>query len=326
MTSQDILASLRTTFQKFRKTPWFRVTYLILLGLIVAQLYLLTASAIACVVILLMPVLAFVVPYWLGERKPRRLAVNALPIFLVAILIAGAMSTQALLAQDRAVPIQSFPNFRSSPTMALSNGTVTPYRGDPSQPFTFRVKLTTTVDGAPPENFTVYLNLTIITGLTAFDRPSHPMVYSPGNGSSNNTKNGTWYVAQENLTDSIYGYGFAVKDQGSNWTAAGPDFGPLTAPGTTFYGFFLYVTAFSMILPFTFYFVILFMWWYTVRARQTRARTTGGEVDIPKEKTKPKPARDEKAAKATAFTCTNCGADVGETDEKCPKCGAVFEE
>ena len=108
-----------------------------------------------------------------------------------------------------------------------------------------------------------------------------------------------------------------------------PAFG---APGTLFgypacvYGFFVYVTAFSMILPFTFYYVVLFMWWYTVRARQTRARMTGGEVEIPKAKTNPKPARDEKAAKATAFTCTNCGADVNETDEKCPKCGAVFEE
>ncbi|TLZ78996.1 MAG: zinc ribbon domain-containing protein [Methanobacteriota archaeon] len=34
----------------------------------------------------------------------------------------------------------------------------------------------------------------------------------------------------------------------------------------------------------------------------------------------------EKASKAAAFTCTNCGADVDESAEKCPKCGAVFEE
>ncbi len=328
MTSRDILVSLRNGLQKFRKTPWFRVTYLVLLGLIVSQLYPLTASSVLfCLAVLLMPLLVFVVPYWLGERKARRFGVNALPVFLIAILITGAISTQALLSLDRAIPLRSFPDFQSNSRMALSNGTVTPYRADPSTTFTFRVNLTTTVNGTPTA-YRVYLNLTVVSGLSATELPAQPMAYSPGARSANNTKNGTWYETRINLADSIYGYGFSVTD-GKNWTLAGPDFGPLTASTATYYGFWVFVTAFQMILPFTFYYLIVFMWWYTVRAREMRKRMLPGELEIPKEKMprpKPEPDSGEKAAKTAAFTCTNCGADVDATAEKCPKCGAVFED
>ena len=328
MTFQDLFASLRTSFQKFRPTRWFRIVYLVLLGVLVAQLYLLTASAIACLVILLMPVSVFVVPYWFGERRLRGFAGNAVLVFGIAILLAAAMSTQALLAQNEAVPLRSL-DFQTRGNMTLANGTVAPYHAAPTLPFTFRVKLTTTRDG-DPGNFSVFLNLTIVTGLSGFERPSHPMDYDPGNGSSNNTKNGTWYVTRFALTDSIYGYGFSVSDRDKNWTLAGPDFGPLTASGWTFYGFFVYFTALSgvMLLAFVFYFGVVFMWWYTRRARENRARLPTAAANAPKERPKPGPSPEPgpKAAKAAAFTCTNCGADVSEADDKCPKCGAVFED
>jgi len=82
------------------------------------------------------------------------------------------------------------------------------------------------------------------------------------------------------------------------------------------------------------YFAILFLWWYTARAREARVKAMARSAERSKEPSKddsketPKPALTfgGKAAKATAFTCTNCGADVEETDAKCPKCGAVFED
>jgi hypothetical protein len=315
-------------FQSFRKTPWFRVTYIVLLGLIVALMDFLTTSAVSCFVVLLMPVVVFIFPYWFGERKVRRFAVNAVPIFLIAILLAAAISTQTLVSQDRAIPLRSFPEI-ASPTMALSNGTVVPYRGTPAQPFTFHVKLTTTVNGTAT-GYAVYVNLTILHGLTPQAVPGTLMTPSPGNLTTN-TKNGTWYETTENLTDAVYGYAFSVWDKRANWTYSSGDIGPLTAPWGTFYGLILEYTALSMTLPLAFYYVILFMWWYTIRARELRTRDLGGTLEIPKEKPRPKegsadqPEPAEKATKAAAFTCTNCGADVGEEDEKCPKCGAVFE-
>lgn len=329
MNREELLAALGKRFQKFRATPWFRVTYLVLLGVIVAELYLLALSPLACAIILLIPVSVFVVPYWLGERKLPRFALNALVVFLIAILLASAMSTQALVSQAQGVELRSDPPGR----MALTNGTVMPYRAPPSTSFTFRVKLTTIANRTPPA-YAVYLNLTAVRGFT-IDQSSSALVYSPGNGSSPNTHNGTWYETRlSNLGDVVYIYAFSVWDRGRNWTYTGVEIGPLTASGWTYYGFFLYiwsvlsqVTLISVIG----YFAILFLWWYMGRARKLRAKGAAAPArkEGPKEGSRePWPATDPggKAAKAAAFTCTNCGADVKETDTKCPKCGAVFED
>ena len=334
MTREELLVSLRTWFQKFRATVWFRITYLVLLGVIVAELYILTLSPLACLVILLMPVSTFVVPYWLGERKLRRFAENLVVVFLIAIVLAAAMSTGALLAQKDPVPVQSFTDLSTSP-MALTNGTVSPYRAPPGTSFSFQVKLTTAASNTP-SNYRVFLNLTVVRGINDFDRRPFPMTYLGANASSNNTKTGSWFVVNQTLGDSIYGYAFSVTDHRSNWTYAGPDLGPLTASGWTFYGFFLYVTGLSQvtILAVVTYFAILFLWWYTARQREARTKAMARSAEKaketstedPKESAKPPLTFGGKAAKATAFTCTNCGADVEETDAKCPKCGAVFED
>jgi len=318
----DFLAKFRERFLVFRKTVWFRVLYLVLLGLIVAQLFPFTlASSVACLTLFLMPITVFVIPYWLGERKARRFAVNGVPVFVLAILVVGLLETSALMSQPAAEELHSFPEFGSSPTMALSNGTVMPFRAPPNQDFTFRVKLTTTVNGTSNE-FSLFLNLTVIDGF-ARSEPSFEMTPEDANA---NPRNGSWFVTNMPLGGSIFGYGFSVTDGDRNWTYAGPVLGPITASSVAFFGFFVYVTSLFMLIPFSFYFVILFMWWYTIRMRKTRQRAMeSGELPIPKERTKPERDRG-KAAKVTAFTCTNCGADVSETDAKCPKCGAVFED
>ena len=331
MSPEKISVQVWNLFLRFRKTPWFRVTYLVLLGLIVPNLLPFAAGGLGCLVIILVPLLVFLVPYYLGERSVRHFALNALPVIVIAILLGGALSTNVYLSQADPIPLASTPGGAfTSPTMALTNGTVAPYHADAAREFTFRVKLKTTVDRMPV-NFSVFINLTTISGLAAYETSDYAMNFSAGPGSFTNTTLGTWYETRVNLTRQIYGYGFSVWDNDKNWTLTNLDFGPLTAPGANFYGLFVYFTAFSMILPFTFYYVILFMWWYTVRARATRTRMLGAEPQIPKETPKPKadvatPTKSEKASKATAFTCTNCGADVDESAEKCPKCGAVFEE
>lgn len=331
MSPEKLSVQVWNRLLQFRKTVWFRVTYLVLLGLIVPNLLPFTAGGLGCLVIIVVPLAVFLVPYYLGERSMKHFAVNALPVILIAVLLGGALSTNLLLSQAAPIPLASTPGPFMSPAMALANGTVVPYHADPPQAFTFRVRLTTTAN-ATPATFKVFMNLTTISGLASYATSAYSMTFAPGPGSSNNTHQGTWFeYTTRNLSSQIYGYGFSVWDNRANWTLTNLDFGPLAAPVANFYGLFVYFTAFSMILPFTFYFVILFMWWYTVRARATRTRMLGTAPQIPKEKPKPKteeagPPKSEKASKAAAFTCTNCGADVGESDEKCPKCGAVFEE
>jgi hypothetical protein len=340
---EDVLATLWKWFLRYRATVWFRVTYLIVLGLLLAQLSIYAFSGLACLILLLMPITTFIVPYSLGERKLRRLAVNAIPVFTIAILVAAAMSTQALLDQEQASPLHNDPTSPSAPGLNLTNGTVNPYR--PPGPYTFRVKLTTAASAAPA-NFSVFLNLTVIRGLTVSERPSYNMTVDPANASAD-TRDGVWYEVQRDLTDSIHGFAFSVTDHRGNWTIAGPDLGPLTASGWAYYGLFLYLfspfglTDLSVIFLFAIvvYYMVVFLWWYSIRAREMRAKyglragprggqvggqaggTTGAEKRKPEEE-----AERPKAGKATVFTCTNCGADVSEADAKCPKCGATFED
>src|SRR2546425_10707249 len=127
------------------------------------------------------------------------------------------------------------------------------------------------------------MTLPTIAALRPYAPSANRLTSGAASGSSPNTTRGTGYEPRVNLTRQIYGYGFSVWDRDKNWTLTSLDFGPLTAPGANFYGLFVYFTAFSMILPFTFYYVILFMWWYTVRARATRTRMLGAEPQIPKE-------------------------------------------
>ena len=328
---EELLASFKKWFQKFRATRYFRITYLLLLGAVVAQLYVLSRSTVFCLVVLLIPISIFVVPYWLGERKLKRFAGNALVVFLVAILLAAGMSTQALLAQGQSLELRSFPDI-ASPTMALANGSVDPYHAPPSTSFAFRVNLTTTQNGTP-DGYRVYLNLTVVRGVNVA-QSSYRMAFSPGNFSGANTRNGSRYEARlSNLTDAVYLYAFSVWDQDKNWTYTTVDFGPLTASGWVYFGFFAYL--WSALSPVTLvalltYFAILFLWWYTKRSREARMKTLTRAGELPKEEKKTGPKRETssggKASKVAAFTCTNCGADVDETDTKCPKCGAVFED
>lgn len=327
------MAILQKGFRTYRATVWFRVTYLVVLGLLAAQLTILTASPLACLFVLLIPITTFIVPYWLGERKIRRFAVNAIPVFVIAILVAAAMSTQALISQGQPAPLHNEPSFRSAAGLNLSEGEVTPYRGAPPGPFTFRVKLTTAASSVPG-NFNVSLNLTIIRGVGVTGRPSFAMAFDPANATSD-TRDGVVFELTRDLDDSIYGFGFSVTD-GRNWTEAGPDFGPLTASGWAYYGFFLYFTGLSLVFfsAFIVYYTLLFLWWFTLRSREVRAKygipgVRGAPARGPgsgKDLGTGDATKGPKAVKAAGFTCTNCGADVSAGDTKCPKCGATFED
>ena len=120
MSEETLSVQVWNLLLRFRKTVWFRVTYLVLLGLIVPNLLPFTAGGLGCLVIVLVPLAVFLVPYYLGERSVRHFAVNALPVILIAVLVGGAQSTNLLLSQPRAVPLSSVPGPFASPTMALA--------------------------------------------------------------------------------------------------------------------------------------------------------------------------------------------------------------
>jgi hypothetical protein len=331
--------------QAFRKTKWFNILVLVVLGLVATGLWALTAAGPIgeCLGVLLIPVSVFVIPYWLGERRMKTFALNIIPVFIIAVVLIAALQTQSILSQgDPTLSSGIAPNTATAdlPPLSLWNGTVAPF-GAPSanQTYAYHVRLKM-VGNVNRSTVSVYLNITQVSGLSEnfvayrMHRDLGPL--------NTNTTNGTWYVIWHTLTPGIYGFYFFASDTGTNQSYSSGVLGPIIQPWPDWYGFVFLFSAVNLIFPISFYFVILFMYWYTLRNRRMRARliessraektdtekgSAGGKRSKEaKEGAGPPAPTREKSRKAAAFTCTNCGADVTEADQKCPKCGAVFED
>lgn len=334
-------------FLQFRKSRYFRPFYLVILAILVTGLFQFTAGpgALECLGILLIPTTVLVIPYWLGERSLKNFAINALPVFVLALLLISAFQTQAVLSQgpvalttgyDPATPNDQLPH------LSMWEGSVVPASGAPNQVYTFHVRLKEVVNGTvvPPANVTtISVNITAFTPLPSDRQIVVPMTPDP---LRNTTTNGTWYTANRTLGDSVWQFYFWANDTRGNWTfAAAPVLLPVIAGAGTYYVFWMANVLIYLLFPVSFYFIIVFMYWYTIRMRRMRERmmdrARAEKLDLDKGEGKKKTeegggpevvASDAaaKTKKAAAFTCTNCGADVTEDDAKCPKCGAVFED
>ncbi len=335
-------------FLQFRKSRYFRPFYLIILAIITTGLFQFTAGpgALECLGILLIPTTVLIIPYWLGERSLKNFAFNALPVFVLAMLLISAFQTGAVLGQGPVTLTTGYdpatPNSQLA-HLSMWNGTVVPANGAPNQVYTFHVRLKEVNNGTlvAPANITV---TTISVNITAYNPlPSDQQIIVPMtvDTTKNNTVNGTWYVANTNLGDSVWQFYFWANDTKGNYTfAAAPVLLPVVAGAGTYYVFWLVNVLIYLLFPVSFYFIIVFMYWYTIRMRKMRERmmerARAEKLDLDKGEGKTKPAEGGgteapkdtagKTKKAAAFTCTNCGADVTEDDAKCPKCGAVFED
>lgn len=344
------LVALGKQVLRFRNSRYFRPFYLAILGIIVTGLFQFTGASqpLFCLGTLLIPTTALVIPYWAGERKLKDFAVNALPIFAIAVLLVSAFQTQAVLDQRPAELSTGLDPATANvalPHLTMWNGTVEPFRGSPGQTYTFRVRLKeVNATGAviAPQNVTTFS--ANITSYNPFPAPKDIIVPMHVDANASGASNGTWYIGTTTLSDSVYSFFFWANDTRGNYTyAAAPVLEPMTAGAGSFYLFWLVNVGLYMVFPLSFYFIIVFMYWYTIRMRKMRERmmdrARGEKLDLdkggPKEGAAEGGGGTEAAAptdtawktkKAAAFTCTNCGADVSEDDVKCPKCGAVFED
>lgn len=334
-------------FLQARKSRYFRPFYLVILALVVTGLFAFTggSQATACLGILLIPTAVLVLPYWLGERSLKNFSINALPVFAIALVLIAALQTNAMLNQGPPTLTSGFGSSTANTDLTrltLWNGTVDPYRGGPDQVYTFHVRLKTVnaSGGVVPSP----ANLTISANLSQYDvslGSTFLVVPLGADPARTDTSNGTWYVGERALPAAVYGFYFWANDTAGNVTYSSFVLEPLNSPAQDYYAFWAVYTLFDLIFPVSFYFIILFMYWYTIRTRKMRERmmerARGEKLDLKKGPGEaeaaeeggateaPKEAAAAKTKKVAAFTCTNCGADVTEDDEKCPKCGAVFE-
>lgn len=286
----------------YRKSPWFRVTYIVVTAFLVANLFTFGAAAAStvCLVFLLIAAIVFLVPYYFGERSIRRFLVNALVMFVLATLMVAALEAQSVLAQAPA------PVGGGDGGFAFSEGLVTPYRGAGGEVYTFTVNVTSG-SNADPASFSVSANVTRVEGLAISSVP--PIQLGPANATDTDTSDGKAYTGSLPLPESIYFYYFSVRDLTTgNVTLSEARVGPINTGFAAFFTFSLYFVIFPMIFPVVLFLLILMLYWWTRTARQRRTGTRVSSEGGP-----------------TGFTCTNCGADVPEEASTCPSCGATFE-
>ncbi len=288
----------------FRKGPWFRILYVLVLSLIVYALIVLYAN---CLTLILAPVVMFIVPYYMKERRLRHYALNGVVVLLVAGLLFAYVFASSL-------SVDAAPQSVSQSGILLVNGTVDPTRGPANSQFTFTVTLKVPAGGSP-NDYSLWVNMTLIHATEFIPLRSVAMIAA--DASDANLTDGKVYTATFPLSEDIYYFFFAVDKTGGaseTWIQTYGAVGPVVTGFPTFFGFAFVYGMLGLMLPvISLYYLILMLYWYTQRAKAQREALGGA----------PPP---KAAATDTGFMCTNCGADVPEDAAKCPKCGAVFEE
>lgn len=289
---------VRASWTKFRSTPYFRGVYLLLVAGIASFVRILDFSTgIVCFSVVLIPVLTLLVPHWFGERRVKHHALNGLVIFVLVPILFAAIVTPSFMGQDQFVLSQE--ETRGS----LSDGRVTPYRiAEPgTTEFNFTLVLTST--DARATDFSIHVIVLSFENFAVTEE--NATMASAGDGTFGD---GEPFFANVRLEPLAHSFGFQVLDGDEVVVEACCVPGPFNANYGTYFTLWWYSGIFSMAFIMAGFFLILLVYWWTRKARAVRGARGPRK-------------RDEGGGE---YTCTNCGADVSETDMKCPNCGAAF--
>lgn len=294
---------VRAFWTKFRGTVYFRLLYLLLVSTLIAMI--LPFGAL-CFPLLIIPVLMFAVPYWFGERKIRNLALNGLLIIVLSALVYATVLTPMVMSQTQE------PQIAVGTGLELTEGTVTPFwTTDPNAAFNFTVNLT--ASSPDPAPYTLKVQMVDFEGLQLVRR-TYEMSRDVVRGNGNLT-DGEYYYVNRTLPPLFHAFNFQVYTVENTTQVVVLETegatGPFHAPYTTYWGFVFYQGVIGMMFVGMGFFLVLLLYWWTRKARQVRGAPA---------QTKPK----KQAEGGGEYTCTNCGADVSDQDETCPKCGASF--
>jgi len=334
---------LLEVFARFRKTPWFRILFVVLLGLIIG-LAIPIAGGLGCVLILAIGVAMFAMPYLIGERRVRWMIVYALLLALIAVVVAaGLIASNFGTTEERG-------SSASMNGLVLSDGRVDPYALPGSSAVNYSIDVQSDNASWRVGDIRVFV---VVTNTEVFEEFTNWVELRTAADPTDNLTGGISYSAIIQVPpSSIHRHRFEVFTNevvdpvehcppdinATTWaqfweqrTCVGTDmrllagaprptevlggqqYGPVTATGGELYAFAAARQTVFMLFPLLTFFLVLLMYWWTRRAREVRQK---------------REARMGDAIQAAGgeFTCSNCGTDVPGAAVKCPKCGAVFDE
>jgi ribosomal protein L40E len=288
------LDDLKGRFLKFR-TNKYAIYVGLALTFIVCSLLLLYSSYLICFGLLLVALAGYYIPVLFGMKSKKKLAVWGIVLIL---LLAVPYSLTTIDQQKNAESTKI-----GTADGSMSNGTVTPFYGNASTVHVFSVEVTNST----------YSNVRVIV----YDVQTSAVIVNE----TMDSEDGTLYTYSTTLVNKTsYGYWFAADAPGDYVTTSGSNYGPLHVDDTA-----LFIYWYPLILLVLFievgvlYFLLLFMgfWIDRTRARQADAqKRQGPNVTLP-------PAKGGKEEK---FICSECGAEVPASADRCPQCGERFDD
>ncbi len=330
--AQRIQGMLKAWVKDFSKTPY---VYPVSLGIaaVVYYLSLVYASSI-CLINLLTPLVLLGALWMFNVRTAKKLAIVGLVAVVVLSGIWIVVLTQLYTTAEPTIA-------SSEDGTTLTNGIVTPFKGNSSQVynFTLTVHLKNSTSGPI---FFKYVNVVIRSAEFPSEGFQNVTMYLQENDTATLTQR--YYYATElppiNAYVFLAEYPNGTQEIGGQWSGGlvGYDLGPYSSDSgglaIVLLPFSFYQNLVQMYLP---YILIVGMIWWTRRAKRMREKQIEKWKleEAEKEAAQPKSSQLKVPSLAKAmgtdkgtgdtFVCSECGADVPADATVCPKCGEKFD-
>ncbi|MDW5563412.1 MAG: zinc ribbon domain-containing protein [Methanomassiliicoccus sp.] len=290
------LDDLKDRFLKFRANK-YAVYVGLALTFIVCTLLLLYSSYLLCFGILLVAVAGYYIPVLFGLKSRKKLAVWG----VVLIVLLAVPYTMFIIAQEK-----NAENIKlSTANGSMTNGTVTPFYGNDTTVHVFSVEVTNST----------YSNVRVVV----YDVQTSSVVVNATMEGNTSTNDGLFTYETTLANKSSYGYWFAA-DTNDGFKATSSNYGPLHADDTALFVYWFPLIIFALFIEIgVLYFLLLIMGYWMER---TRARAADKQMQQGPSDTLP-PAKGGKEEK---FVCSECGAEVPSSAQRCPQCGERFDE
>ena len=320
----------KESFDEFKKTPYAIPTALA----IVSGLFYLAITFLSTFCMFgLIPALIMLATFWFfGFKGTKKLIMLGVVSCFLFLLVGTAYASNFYMTVDEGVA--------RSDDGVLTDGSVTPLRGDSTTVFNYTI--TVHLDEAEVNASVRYMNVTIWG--PAHNEQHHEMSIAEQVNETTFvyyyetvlTKPVNAFIFRANITSVGYEDGYEIIygtefDGGEEIALIGPVFDD----GWKVASYLAPLMAYSaFVVFFPIYAIIIFMIWWTKRARRMREdklsewerKRKEEEAAAPKEEVKvPSLAKAMGLEKEDSFVCSECGSDVPADATVCPKCGEKFE-
>ncbi len=291
------LDDLKERFFKFRKHK-----YAVLLGLalafVVCSLLLVFAGYLLCFGLLLVALAGYYIPYFFGLKSKKKLA--AWGIILI-VLLSVPFSISYIESQ------KSLANTTQSTTDgAMVDGKLTPIYGNSSTDYTFSILV-------KDVNIT-QVNIIIADYWTGATDRNVTMT-------STDVAEGRLFTYSTTLQNNTEYAHFFKADNGQKWVMTSGNYGPIQVSDSDLYIHWLPTLMLALFIQVgVLYFLLLGL---SYMSERSKAKVAEMEKQYGAKGGKLPPSKDGKDEK---FVCSECGADVPSSADKCPQCGDKFDD